>query len=82
MLRTLSLKLTGEISIVPKASTQSYWRRCLARGRVRVPVSCLTKLKNELHRQQRVSIVVGKFIKGNNESSGRKWGVLSGLPEK
>jgi hypothetical protein len=46
------------------------------------PVSCLTKLKNELHGQCRMSIKVGMFIKGNNENSCGKGGLLSRLPEK
>jgi hypothetical protein len=40
------------------------------------------KLKNELCRQQRVSIEVGKFIKRKKESSYRKREVPRGLPEK
>jgi hypothetical protein len=40
------------------------------------------KLKNELHRQQRVSTEVERFIKRKNETSHGKGGVSSGLLEK
>jgi hypothetical protein len=38
------------------------------------------KPRNELHRQQRVSLEVGKFINLKNERSHQKGGVPSGLP--
>jgi hypothetical protein len=66
----------------PKTSAQPRWPGCLAREWVGVLDSCLTKPKDELHGQRRVSIEIGKFLKGKNESACGEGGVLSGLPEK
>jgi hypothetical protein len=45
------VSLGKEICVGLSASTQSYWLKCLARGRANtyLPGSCLTKPKNELH---------------------------------
>jgi hypothetical protein len=43
----------------------------LARGRVGVLGSCLTKMKNELCGQRRVSTEVGKFTKNESSQEGR-----------
>jgi hypothetical protein len=67
-----------EICVILKASTQPCGLRCLARESVGLLSSCLTKPKNELYRQLRVSIEVGKFIKWKEQKlpekeKGPKW---------
>jgi hypothetical protein len=63
-----------------KASSQPCRLRCVVRGKVCVLGSLSHEAKNELHRQGRVSIEVGKFIMRKNENSCGKRGVPSGLP--
>jgi hypothetical protein len=59
-----------DICVVPKPSTQPCWLRCLARGRAGFPGSCLTKPKNDLHRQ--LERVKWEFIEIKKYKGGEK----------
>jgi hypothetical protein len=51
-----------------RTTTQPCWLRSLATGRIGVLGSCLTKLKNELHRQQEGEFIETEKYKAEEQS--------------